>query len=68
MAETPTFRAQLERLTAEQIHAGAPAIAIMLAYLEELRRVGIIAAAAHDMTNEDLRRARRKAKKAKVGK
>ena len=52
------FRARLERLTAEEIHAGAPAIAIMLALTKELERVGIIAAAARDMDHEDLRRAR----------
>lgn len=68
MRKTPTFRAQLEHLTAEQLHAGAPGIAIMLAYLEELRRVGIIVAAAHDMTNEDFRRLSRKVRKLEAGK
>jgi hypothetical protein len=61
MAVTPvTFRSQLERLTAQQIHAGAPAIAIMLALMKELKRVGRIAAAARDMDHRDLRRASRK--------
>lgn len=54
--KTKNFRAQLEHLTATEIRAGAPAVAIMLALITELTRVGIIAAAAHDMDHEDARR------------
>jgi hypothetical protein len=60
MKKKPTFRSRLEGLTAEQIHAGAPALAILVALIEEVRRVGFIAAAAHDLDKADLFRAQQR--------